>query len=731
MKIPTDRKMCDRCNRIAVLACGMTVFIGVTGLIGWVSGLRVLTSIHLSYIPIAITTCIAFLLQGAVLAYYIRFPSLARLWPFTALTAVATILGVSSFIFRQPIGKIAITSLSPFAISPLTGVLFFFSGTALLLLLRYGTKKSTPHVTSGLASLVLIVGLIGTLGYVYETPLLYEGPILPMALTTSIAFVFLGVGLIAAVGPEGFLLRALGGSSVRAMLLRTFVPLGFIAVIASDILQHLVTRLNSAIVSGAAAVSIAIGTVALVAQAAGVIGAIIDKAEAERRSAVEKMAQQNEFLSTVLESLPHPFYVVDARDYTVKMANSAAAPDGILSNTTCHALTRGKTTPCHTPSHTCPLETIKRTKQQLIAEHIHYEDDGSLRNIEVHAFPILDSNGNVSQIIEYLLDITERKKAEEALRESEENYRSLFENMLDGFTYCRMIFEDGEPKDIEYLAVNRAFEELTGLDNVVGRKVTELIHGIRESNPEMFEILGKTALDGSPRRFEIYLEQLGAWFYISAYSMKKGYFVAVFDNITERKRDEEKIKHLALHDPLTDLPNRNLFFNRLSQAVQRANRYRHIVAVLYLDLDGFKEINDTLGHGAGDRILVETARRLEKCIRLTDTAARLGGDEFAIILHDLQGKEFVEIVTQRIIDSISEPFLYNGQSCLLEGVSIGISLYPSDAEDAEILMRRADQAMYAQKKSSQKGKGYLFCEEANRGDIPLVKKILPFHRPSK
>lgn len=135
----------------------------------------------------------------------------------------------------------------------------------------------------------------------------------------------------------------------------------------------------------------------------------------ERRQAEQKISEQNEFLKTVLESLTHPFYVLDANDCTVKMANSAAAPEGLPPNITCHALTHMEDQPCNGTTHLCPLETIKRTKQSLTTEHIHYDKSGAVRHVEVHAHPIFDRDGNVVQVIEYTLDITERKQMEQAL----------------------------------------------------------------------------------------------------------------------------------------------------------------------------------------------------------------------------------------------------------------------------------------------------------------------------
>src|SRR3989338_3643996 len=151
--------------------------------------------------------------------------------------------------------------------------------------------------------------------------------------------------------------------------------------------------------------------------------------------------------------------------------------------------------------------------------------------------------GEEWQAIGIIRDVTERKRLENELKESEESYRSLFENMIDGFAHCRMLFNDqNNPVDFVYLDVNKSFELLTGLKNVVGKKVTEVIPGIKESHPELFDIYGRVALTGKPERFEIDFKTLAIWLVISVYSPKQGYFVAVFDNITERKKSEMELK---------------------------------------------------------------------------------------------------------------------------------------------------------------------------------------------
>lgn len=174
--------------------------------------------------------------------------------------------------------------------------------------------------------------------------------------------------------------------------------------------------------------------------------------------------------------------------------------------------------------------------------------------------------------------------------------------------------------------------------------------------------------------------------------------VCISRDITEQALAEEKIWHNAHHDPLTGLPNRRLFLDRLEQEVKRANRSSLPLSILFMDLDGFKEVNDSLGHEAGDRLLSDVAERLTDCVREGDTVARLGGDEFTVILTGAKEREDVERVAQTIIDALAMPFHIAQQSVQIS-VSIGITLYPQDASSPDALLEAADQAMYQAKKS--------------------------------
>ena len=173
--------------------------------------------------------------------------------------------------------------------------------------------------------------------------------------------------------------------------------------------------------------------------------------------------------------------------------------------------------------------------------------------------------------------------------------------------------------------------------------------------------------------------------------------VAVVRDVTERRRMEAALEHRALHDPLTDLPNRSLFFDRLRQAIHAARRDGTQVALVMLDVDGFKSINDTRGHSTGDAVLKEVASRLQLGLRATDSAARLGGDEFAWILPRVASRRRVDSIVRKRLAAATEPIKVDGAEIEV-GLSAGVAIYPEDGEDTDALLRRADAAMYSVKR---------------------------------
>jgi len=173
-------------------------------------------------------------------------------------------------------------------------------------------------------------------------------------------------------------------------------------------------------------------------------------------------------------------------------------------------------------------------------------------------------------------------------------------------------------------------------------------------------------------------------------------YVSVFNDITRSKQDQLLMEHRATHDPLTDLPNRALFQDRLLQAVRSAHRDFNHVAVLFVDLDKFKEVNDALGHDIGDELLVETAQRLQSCLRESDTVARQGGDEFTVLLVQVETLADAQTVAGKIVAQLAKPYFLREQKISISG-SVGVSFYPEHGKNGEELLKHADQAMYQSK----------------------------------
>lgn len=302
-------------------------------------------------------------------------------------------------------------------------------------------------------------------------------------------------------------------------------------------------------------------------------------------------------------------------------------------------------------------------------------------------------------------DITERKRSEERLRQT----ARLFESTAEG-----MVITDA---DTRILAVNRAFTNITGYTEAEALGETPRLlksgrhdHGFYRDMWTALAGIGQWRGEIWNRRKngEVYPELLT----VSAVADPGGqisHYVAVFTDITPLKNNEKSLEHLAHHDPLTGLPNRALFRVRLEHGLQRAQRNKGQLALLFLDLDRFKNLNDALGHSAGDELLRAVARDLADMVRAGDTIARLGGDEFIVIMEDLTDPHNAAVVARKLLERFAQPFRI-GDSQLYVTASIGIGVYPADGEDADTLVRHADIAMYQAK--NQGRNTYQFFESA-------------------
>lgn len=328
---------------------------------------------------------------------------------------------------------------------------------------------------------------------------------------------------------------------------------------------------------------------------------------------------------------------------------------------------------------------------------INRKKSGELYYEEETVTPLKDAVGRVTHFISTGKDITVREQALEELRESEQRFHGTFDQAAVGIAHVSL--------DGQWLRVNRR------LCDIVGYTEEEML-ALRFQDITYPEDQGTDAeytsrlLTGEIPHFSLekrYIHKDGAiiWINVTVSLVREPsgapkYFIAVTEDITRRKEAEAQLVYLANHDALTGLANRTLLQDRLTQAVALASRTHSTVGVLFLDLDSFKNVNDSLGHNIGDQFIRATADRLSACVRTGDTVARLGGDEFVLMLGELERAENAAAVASQALAAVSRPMMIESHELALSA-SIGISLYPRDGTDAPMLLRNADAALYRAK----------------------------------
>ena len=338
------------------------------------------------------------------------------------------------------------------------------------------------------------------------------------------------------------------------------------------------------------------------------------------------------------------------------------------------------------------LDLMASKVHSVDLERRYWREDGSEFLGHLTGRRITDGQGQATGLVGVIMDVTERRQLEEV--------------QLLASTVLNAVGEGVFVTDAEnrIISTNPAFTKITGfaMEDVVGENPRVLSSG--QHAPEYYrEMWDRLAADGTwqgetrnrRKSGEIFVE----WLSITRVHDEHGDLkchVAVFSDISERKAAELRVQHLAHHDVLTDLPNRTLFADRLQQSLAKARRDKTHLAVMYLDLDNFKPVNDTLGHALGDLLLKDAARRMRHGVRESDTVARAGGDEFVVLLASVESAQDALAVAEKIRHALSQPFQLAGHIMSISA-SIGVAVFPEHGQEEEALLKNADAAMYLAK----------------------------------
>ena len=455
----------------------------------------------------------------------------------------------------------------------------------------------------------------------------------------------------------------------------------------------------------------------------------------QRREMADVLSEKNAALEVANERLVHildgadaAVYVVDMQTYEVLFVNSSArrllgdAVGGI-----CWEVFQGyKEGPCSFCTNAQLLEADGTPAAPVIWEHFNARLQ---RWFQVHDQAIPWDDGRYVRM-EVALDITEQRRAEQSLRDSEERYRVLFEQSHDAMmivTPPEWRFREGNPAMAELFGA-RDLDELLGLTPV---DLSPPAQPDGTPSGERAEELLATAMHEGSWFGEWVHRRLDGQDIICTVLLTRAEFggevviQATVRDITAQKAQQHQLEHIAHYDSLTGLPNRVLLADRLHQAMSQAQRRDTVLAIAYLDLDGFKSVNDRCGHDSGDRFLARTAARMRHALREADTLARLGGDEFVAVLGDLPDADASLPLLSRLLKAAAGQAAA-GEATVGVSASIGVTFYPQDeAIDAEQLLRQADQAMY-QAKLAGKNRFHFFDvvrERAVRGRLEDLARI--------
>lgn len=413
----------------------------------------------------------------------------------------------------------------------------------------------------------------------------------------------------------------------------------------------------------------------------------------ERQKTEKALSEKESYLRVLLDNIPFPVWLKDTQSRFLAVNQLLANQMGKSSSESIVGKTDFDFYPAEKACYYQQDDkVVLASRQGKTLEETAVDFLGLPRWTEIFVAPVIDKCGEPLGTLGFARDITERKRVESDLRIA----ATAFESQ-EG-----MIITDA---DTIILKINRSFSRMTGYpaEEAVGRKMNLLKSEVQDAafySAMWNSINGTGSWQGEIWNRRKDGEIFPAWQSITAVKTDDGkvtHYVGTMIDITQRKTAEEQMRHIAHHDVLTDLPNRTLLADRLQQALAQARRMNSKLALMYIDLDKFKPVNDNFGHDIGDLLLKEVASRLLACIkRESDTVARLGGDEFVVLLSNFEHESDLILLAENILNALSECFTIEEKSIMISS-SIGIATYPAHGADTNSLMKNADMAMYEAK----------------------------------
>jgi len=710
---------------VAVMALGFVV------LYGWARGIEPLKTVFPGLVTMKVNTAVGLIFSGASLWLLIPGASrtlrghIARFLAFVvALIAAVTLteylfglsLGIDQFLLRDP--RLSFGTSSPGLMAPTTALALLAIGLALIFL-DWRTPRG-PRSSQVLSLFSALVAMIAVCGYIYHAAELYKILLYTqMALDTAIAVFLLSIAVFFA-RPRESIAGELTGEGSGSVMARLLLPAVFIIPVLLGWLR--LHGQNKGMFGAALGLAIDVPARIVVfsifiwlsarhmnleflqrRRAETGIRKLNAELEARVADRTRELEQQSTALAeqaTLLDLAHDAVYVRDMENRILFWNRGAETMYGWPANMAVGKITRE----LFKTEFSQPIEEIDA---QLLRENhwegeaIHYRRDGTRMNVSCRWALQRDSNGAPARILSLVYDITARKVTEDALFAEKERAQVTLNSIGDA-----VICTDISGK-ITFL--NLVAEGMTGWSSqrATGRPM-----------PEVFQVLDAANREVIPNPMELAVEQNRTMSLpldcilirrdgvevpiedsVSPIHDREGKVtgaVIVFRDVSATRAMTLQMTHTAQHDFLTGLPNRMLLNDRIEQAIALAPRHGKTSAVLFLDLDGFKHINDSLGHSIGDKLLQSIAKCLVTCVRSADTVSRQGGDEFVVLLSEMAQPEDAAISARRMLQAVAEPHLIDHHDLHITA-SIGVSVFPDDGQDAETLIKNADTAMYQAK----------------------------------